>query len=87
MFNLLQVYTKGEKRNTNLCTFAQQELRGRCRVLTIFDSFQTYIEMPFMEDIRYFNFAPLFNDVVKPTQEQLDAVDDLIDAMKVDDPT
>jgi hypothetical protein len=40
-----------------------------------------------MEDIRYFNFAPLFNDVVKPTQEQLDAVDDLIDAMKVDDPT
>ena len=39
-----------------------------------------------MEDIRYFGFAPLFNDVVRPSQDQLDAVDELIDAMKVDDP-
>jgi len=43
--------------------------------------------MPFMEDVRHFSFAPLFNDVVKPSQEQLDAVDDLIDAMTVTDPT
>lgn len=46
----------------------------------------TYIEMPFMEDIRYFNFAPLFNDAVKPSDEQLEAVDKLIDAITVDDP-
>ncbi len=42
--------------------------------------------MPFMEDIRYFNFAPLFNDAVKPSDEQLEAVDKLIDAITVDDP-
>jgi hypothetical protein len=39
-----------------------------------------------MEDIRFYNFAPLFNDTVKPTDDQLVAVDSLIDAMKVDDP-
>ena len=50
-------------------------------------SFQVYVEMPFMEDIRYFDFAPLYNDVVKPTDEQLRAVDDLIEAMTVKDPT
>ncbi len=42
--------------------------------------------MPFMEDIRYFNFAPLFNDIIKPSDEQLQAVDKLIDAMTVEDP-
>ena len=42
--------------------------------------------MPFMEDIRYFNFAPLFNDSIKPSDEQLEAVDKLIDAMTVEDP-
>jgi hypothetical protein len=42
--------------------------------------------MPFMEDIRYFSFAPLFNESVKPSDEQLAAVDNLITAMEVKDP-
>ena len=43
--------------------------------------------MPYMDDIRYFNFAPMFNDKVKPSDDQLNAVDNLIDSMLVQDPT
>lgn len=41
----------------------------------------SYIELPFMEDIRSYFFAPLWNDKVRPSNEQLNAVDELIDAM------
>ena len=40
-----------------------------------------YIELPYMEDVRNYEFAPVFNDDVKPNEEQLKAVDDLIDSM------
>lgn len=42
-----------------------------------------YVELPFMEDIRSYPFAPLSIDTVK--QEQLDAVDELIDDLLVVD--
>ena len=42
-----------------------------------------YVELPFMEDIRSYPFAPLSIDTVK--QEQLDAVDALIDDLLVVD--
>lgn len=47
---------------------------------------QVFVEMPYMEDIRSFHFAPLSNDSVKPSEEQLEAVDNLIKALKIDDP-
>ncbi len=40
-----------------------------------------YIELPFMEDVREYEFAPVYNDQVRPNQEQLDSVDGLIDSM------
>ena len=42
-----------------------------------------FVELPFMEDIRSYPFAPLSIDTVK--QEQLDAVDELIDDLLVVD--
>lgn len=46
-------------------------------------SVMVYIELPFMEDIRTFVFAPLWNDKVKPGEKQLEAVDELIDALLI----
>ncbi len=42
-----------------------------------------YVELPFMEDIRSYPFAPLSIETVK--QEQLNAVDELIDDLLVVD--
>ena len=41
----------------------------------------TYVELPYMEDVRDFEFAPVYNDSVKPNGDQLQAADDLISAM------
>jgi hypothetical protein len=38
-----------------------------------------------MEDIRTYNFAPLWNEKVKPTDEQLNAVDGLIDSLLINE--
>ena len=40
-----------------------------------------YIELPFMEDMRHYEFAPVFNDECKPTDQQLAAMDQLVDSM------
>ena len=40
-----------------------------------------YVELPFMEDIRSFYFSPLTNENSKPSEEQLEAVDNLIESM------
>ncbi len=34
-----------------------------------------------MEDIRQYYFAPVYTDAVRPSEEQLGAIDDLIDSM------
>ena len=34
-----------------------------------------------MEDVRHFEFASVFNDTIKPSEDQLNAADDLITAM------
>ena len=47
--------------------------------------FQTlvYIELPYSEDMRQYLFAPIYSDdpSTRPTLEQLEAVDNLIDSM------
>ena len=47
--------------------------------------FQTlvYIELPYSEDMRQYLFAPIYSDdpSTRPTSEQLEAVDNLIDSM------
>jgi len=48
-----------------------------------FGQCMAFVELPFMEDIRSYPFAPLSIDTVK--QEQLDAVDELIDDLLVVD--
>lgn len=40
-----------------------------------------FIELPYSEDMREFVFPPIISDVNKPTKEQLDSVDALIDNM------
>ena len=40
-----------------------------------------YVELPFGEDVRQYYFAPLWNEKVTPSDEQLQAVDDLIEAL------
>ena len=40
-----------------------------------------YVELPFSEDVRQYYFAPLWNEKVTPSDEQLQAVDDLIEAL------
>ena len=45
----------------------------------------SYLELPFMEDVRQFYFPPLTTEKAKPSKEQLEAVDDLIDALLVKD--
>ncbi len=42
------------------------------------------MELPYMEDRREYEFAPMFSKTTKPTKEQLDAMDDLIDSMMLD---
>ncbi|PNF22251.1 X-ray repair cross-complementing protein 5 [Cryptotermes secundus] len=40
-----------------------------------------FIELPYSEDMREFVFPPVISDINKPTKEQLDSVDALIDNM------
>jgi hypothetical protein len=40
-----------------------------------------FIELPYSEDMREFVFPPIISDINKPTKEQLDSVDALIDNM------
>ena len=40
-----------------------------------------YVELPYMEDVREYQFAPVHSDKVRPSEDQLSAVDGLIDAM------
>jgi uncharacterized protein YbbC (DUF1343 family) len=40
-----------------------------------------FIELPYSEDMREFVFPPIISDNNKPTKEQLDAVDALIENM------
>lgn len=49
----------------------------------IFFLFQclVFIELPYSEDMREFVFPPIVSDTNKPTKEQLDSVDALIDIM------
>jgi hypothetical protein len=42
-----------------------------------------FIELPYSEDMREFVFPPISSDVSKPTKEQLDSVDALIDNMSL----
>ena len=42
-----------------------------------------YVELPYMEDVRDFEFAPVYNDEVRPGQEQLAAMDELIETMRL----
>ena len=44
-----------------------------------------YLELPFMEDVRQFYFPPLTTEKSKPSKEQLEAMDDLIDSLLVKD--
>ena len=52
-------------------------------LFSLFLKILAFIELPFDEDIRSFWFHPLEsnNDKTKPSDEQLQAVDDLIDSM------
>ena len=40
-----------------------------------------YVELPYMEDVREYQFAPVHSDKVRPSDDQLSAVDGLIDSM------
>jgi len=40
-----------------------------------------FVELPYSEDKKEFQFAKLYDDKHKPSQDQLDAMDDLIDTM------
>jgi hypothetical protein len=40
-----------------------------------------FIDLPYAEDMREFVFPPIVSDSNKPTQEQLDSIDALIDNM------
>ncbi len=44
------------------------------------------MELPYMEDVRNYEFAPVHNEKVKPSDEQLGAVDDLIESMMLATP-
>ena len=44
-----------------------------------------YLELPYSEDIRSYQFASVFTDEIRPSSEQLNAVDSLIDAMMLVD--
>jgi ATP-dependent DNA helicase 2 subunit 2 len=44
------------------------------------------MDLPYMEDVRNYEFAPVHNDKVRPSEEQLEAVDGLIDAMMLAPP-
>ena len=37
-----------------------------------------HVELPYMEDVREYQFAPVHSDKVRPSEEQLSAVDGLI---------
>ncbi|TRY72363.1 hypothetical protein TCAL_01009 [Tigriopus californicus] len=40
-----------------------------------------FIELPYSEDLRQYEFAPVFNDSIRPSNSQLEAMDDFIDNM------
>ena len=40
-----------------------------------------YTELPYMEEVREYQFAPVHSEKVGPSEAQLSAVDGLIDAM------
>nr|AIL94178.1 Ku80 [Tigriopus japonicus] len=40
-----------------------------------------FIELPYAEDLRQYEFAPVFNDSIRPSSSQLEAMDDYIDNM------
>ncbi len=43
----------------------------------------TYVELPYMEDVREYEFAPIHTERIRPSNEQLDAMDDLVESMKL----
>lgn len=40
-----------------------------------------YIELPYDDDVRCMEFAPIYNENIRPSEEQLQAMGDLVDAM------
>ena len=51
--------------------------------LCLIFQYLTYVEVPFMEDVRSYSFQPLSID--KISEEQLEAVDNLIDDLLVEE--
>ena len=67
-----KVYRKGT--NPRLGILVPEDNEAGQRVLV-------YIQTPYMDDLRHFQFAPLWNDKTRPSAEQLEAMDQLIDSM------
>ena len=67
-----KVYRKGT--NPRLGILVPEDNNAGQRVLV-------YIQTPYMDDLRHFQFAPLWNDKTAPTDDQLAAMDGLIDSM------
>ena len=42
-----------------------------------------HVELPYMEDVREYQFAPVHSDKVRPSEDQLSAVDGLIGSIRI----
>ncbi len=69
--------TKFETNDEDEDNQSEEEEKKYCQHLV-------YIELPFMEDLRTYQFAPFSNDKVKPSDDQLNAVDELITSLLVE---
>lgn len=53
----------------------------RTLIYQIFGKCLVYYELPFADDWRQFEFAPIVTSKNQPSQEQLDVIDQLIDKL------
>jgi hypothetical protein len=64
---------------SELHTHHRENLKSR-NILLLFQC-MVFVELPYSEDMREFVFPPIVSDSNKPTKEQLDSIDALIDNM------